>query len=57
MPAARHGARLDGGAALQQQLGHGRVPVGAGEPKRRGIILRGVTLSIEPITEYNNVGL
>ena len=39
------GARLDGGAALQEQLGHGRVPVGAGEVEGSRVVLVGVTLS------------
>ena len=45
MPLAGHVARLYGRSVLEEQLGDGRVAVGAREVKRRGIVLRGVTLN------------
>ena len=44
---AGHFSRLDGRSALEEELGDGRVAVGAGQVKRRGIVLRGVALSEE----------
>ena len=45
MPLARHFSRLDGRSALEEQLGDGRVPVGAGEVEGSRVVLVGVTLS------------
>ena len=47
MSLAGHFSRLDRRSALEEELGDGRVAVGAGQVKRRGIVLRGVALSEE----------